>query len=80
VGQQSFWLKIAQNGYLPERSADSMKNFWKKHSSKTLEEFLIECLHENTDFCFNFKEIPNTEFAPRFRNRFHKELEMLEKM
>lgn len=30
VGSQQYWLKIANNGYLPERTADSMKNFWKK--------------------------------------------------
>lgn len=77
VGSQSYWLKIAQNGFLPERSSESMKNFWKKHSSKTLEEFLIECVHEGTDFCLNFKEIPNPDFISRFRTQYEREFEKL---
>jgi hypothetical protein len=44
-----------------------MKNFWKRNLSKTLEEFLIECVHEGTDFCLSFKEIPNPDFEKRFR-------------
>lgn len=56
-----------QQGILPERTAESMKNFWKKQLSKTLEEFLIECIHENTDFCFSYQEIPNADFVKRFR-------------
>jgi hypothetical protein len=44
-----------------------MKNFWKKNLNKTLEEFLIECIYEETDFCLNYKEIPNPDFEKRFR-------------
>jgi len=54
-----------------------MKNFWKKHSSKTLEEYLIECIHESTDFCLNFKEIPNPDFVTRFRSQYEREFEKL---
>ena len=50
-----------------------MKNFWKKNLSKTLEEFLIECIHEGTDFCLSFKEVPNPDFEPRFRQKFESE-------
>ena len=50
-----------------------MKNFWKKNLSKTLEEFLIECIHEGTDFCLNFKEIPNPDFEKRFRQQYENE-------
>jgi hypothetical protein len=55
-----------------------MRGFWKKNiSSKTLEEYLIECIHENTDFCLSFKEVPNPDFVQRFRVRYEKEFEKL---
>ena len=73
-------MKIASNGYLPERTADSMKNFWKKQTSKTLEEFLIECIHENTDFCLSEKDIPNPDFVKRFRVQDEKEFEKLKNL
>jgi len=50
-----------------------MKNFWKKNLSKTLEEFLIECIFEGTDFCLSFKEVPNPDFVPRFRQKYDSE-------
>jgi len=50
-----------------------MKNFWKRNLSKTLEEFLIECVHEGTDFCLSFKEIPNPDFESRFRQKYESE-------
>ena len=68
-----FWAKVFNQGILPERTADSMKNFWKKNLSKTLEEFLIECIHEGTDFCLSFKEVPNPDFETRFRQKFESE-------
>jgi hypothetical protein len=58
---------------LPERTADSMKNFWKKNLSKTLEEFLIECIHDSIDFCLSFKDVPNPDFEPRFRQKYESE-------
>ena len=55
-----------------------MKNFWKRNLSKTLEEFLIECVHEGTDFCLSFKEIPNPDFEKRFRQQYEQEFFKLE--
>ncbi len=65
-------------GILPERTADSMKNFYKKNLSKTLEEFLIDCIHEGNDFCLSFKEIPNPDFEPRFRQKYESEFTKLQ--
>ena len=65
-----FWNKFANSNILPERTADSIKNFWKKVQYKTLEAFLIECIHEGTDFCFAFKKIPNPEFVKRFKQQY----------
>jgi hypothetical protein len=60
-----------------------MKNFWTKNQYKTLEEYLIECVHEKTDFCLSFKEIPNPDFEGRFRQQYANEflkMESLEQM
>lgn len=57
-----------------------MKNFWKKNATKTLEEFLIECIHEGTDFCFSFKEIPNPDFIKRFRSQYENEFNKLQSL
>jgi hypothetical protein len=45
---------------------------------KTLEQYLIECIQDNVDFCFNFKEIPNPEFLPRFKARYEAEFIKME--
>ena len=50
-----------------------MKNFWKKQLSKTLEEFLIESIHTNADFCLSFKEIPNPTFVEKFKKQYENE-------
>ena len=68
--QNDLWKSIASKQKLPERSSDSLKAFWKKHSSMTLEDYLIECIFFKTDFCLSFKEIPNEEFVERFREKY----------
>ncbi len=73
-----FFQRVFQQGVLPERSVDSMKNFYKRNLTKTLEEFLIECVHEGTDFCLSFKEIPNPDFEKRFRQQYEQEFFKLE--
>jgi hypothetical protein len=73
TNSNQFWQKVFGQAILPERTADSMKNFWKKQASKTLEEFLIECIHEGTDFCFSYKDIPNPDFVKRFRTQYENE-------
>ncbi|CDW79166.1 UNKNOWN [Stylonychia lemnae] len=83
VQLKAFWQKIESQFLLPERSPDSLKNFWSKFCHKTLEEYLIECVYEKVDFCFNFKEIPNPDFIPRFQQQFQNEfmkIEALENM
>eukprot|EP00347_Sterkiella_histriomuscorum_P011097 403373765 len=75
---KSFWIKAESQNLLLDRSADSMKNFWNKISSKTLEQYLIECIHEKTDYCLSFKEIPNPNFIPRFKQQFENEFMKLE--
>ena len=55
-----------------------MRLFWKKWEYKTLEEYLIECIHESTDFCLSFKEVPNPDFVQRFRNKYDNEFSKIE--
>ena len=66
----SLWKIIENQRLIPERSADSLKTFWKKHSSMTMENYLVECLFFKTDFCLSFKNIPNDEFIDRHQERF----------
>jgi hypothetical protein len=35
--------------------------------NKRLEDYLIESIFENTDFCLSFKEIPSPEFLRLFK-------------
>lgn len=69
---------MESSNLLPERSGDSMKNFWNKISCKTLEQYLIECIHEKVDFCLSFKEIPNQDFVRRFKQQYENEFLKLE--
>lgn len=73
-----FWNKIVGLFLLPERSADSMKAFWKKNQHKILEEYLIESIHEGIDYCLGFKEIPSPEFLKRFKAKYANEFLKLE--
>ena len=57
------WKQISASGKIPERSADSLKAFWKKYSQRQLEEYLIESIFFKTDFCLSFKEFPNEDFV-----------------
>jgi hypothetical protein len=55
-----------------------MKNFWKKMQDKRLEDFLIDSIFEKTDFCLSFRQIPNPDFVPMFRQKFESEFSRLE--
>ena len=68
---------IERQRYLPERSVDSMKSFWKEYSGKTLEEYLVEAIHFRYDYCLSFKEIPNEEFEAKHRRQFAYEFSLL---
>ena len=67
MNTSAFWNKVVNQNIFPERSADSLKSFWKRIEFKQLEQYLIECVHENTDFCLSFKRIPNPDFVKRFK-------------
>ena len=73
----SLWKIIENQRLIPERSADSLKAFWKKHSNMTMENYLVECLFFKTDFCLSFKNIPNEEFVDRHQERFAEQFQAL---
>ena len=66
---------IERQGYLPERSVETMKNFWKEYSVKPLEEYLVEALFHKWDYCLSYKEIPNEEFESKHRQQFSYEFQ-----
>ena len=39
---------------------------------------MIECIHDNTDFCLSFKEVPNPDFLTRFRTKYETEFIKIE--
>lgn len=69
---------IERQGYLPERSIETMKNFWREYSSKTLEQYLLEAIFYKWDYCLSFKEIPNEEFEQKHIKQFFYEYQQLQ--
>jgi len=68
---------IEMQRYLPERSVESMRSFWKEFSNKPLEEYLVEAMFFKWDYCLSFKEIPNDEFETKHRQQFAYEFSSL---
>ena len=75
--EKDMWKSIERKQIIPERSADSLKAFWKKHSPMTLEDYLIECIFFKTDFCLSYKQIPNEDFVERFKEKFADQFQAL---
>ena len=69
---------IERGRVLPERGFESMKNFWKEYSCKTLERYLIEAIYYKYDFCLSFKDFPNPEFVDLHRQKYADEFQQLE--
>ena len=67
VVSNDWWKSIERQQFLPERSIDSMKNFWKEYSAKTLEQYLLEAIFYKWDYCLSFKEIPSQEFVEKHK-------------
>ena len=69
---------IERQRYLPERSVDTMRSFWKEFSQKPLEQYLVEAIFHKWDYCLSFKEIPNEEFEAKHRRQFAYDFHLLE--
>lgn len=59
----SFWIKIERENFLPKRSADSMRNFWKSHMNTGLENYMKNALEDNVRYCHAFINIPKVKVA-----------------
>ena len=69
------WNKLHSNDILPGRTIDSMKNFWKRYSEVTLEDFLIESFQTGRDYCITYKKVPDPSIEQSFRDRFANDFE-----
>jgi hypothetical protein len=56
-----FWQGIEREGIVPKRSSESMRNFFKTHMVKGVEEYIKHCLENGTRFCHAFSNIPRVK-------------------
>jgi hypothetical protein len=78
LNKNSFWQNIEKNQTLPERSAEQMKKFWHRNESNTVEQWLVQAIHDRTDFSFCLKDIPSADFESNFRRKYEIEFMKLE--
>lgn len=57
----SFWMEIERKQILPQRSADSLRNFWKTVERRGLENYMKEAFESNTWYCHAFCKIPKVQ-------------------
>ena len=65
---------------IPERTAEQMKKFWTKYEHYTVEQWLVQAIHEKTDFSFSHKAIPSSTFEAEFRRKYEIEFMRIENM
>jgi len=65
---------------IPERTAEQMKKFWTKYEHYTVEQWLVQAIHEKTDFSFSHRAIPSSTFEPEFRRKYEIEFMRIENM
>ena len=63
----SYWVEVERTGIMPNRSADSMRNFFKTALKKGLENFMKQALSQNTWYCHAFTRIPKVELITPMR-------------
>jgi len=58
-GGATFWREIEKKTHIiSNRSAESLRGFWKKHSEQGLEDFIRKALENNLRFSHMIKNIP----------------------
>ena len=53
-----YWQTIEKEKGLPNRPAESMRNFWKTNLKKGLENYLKNAIDDGSRYCHAFAEIP----------------------
>jgi hypothetical protein len=62
----TFWIKIERDEVIPNRTAESMRGFWKAHSRNGLELFIrssSESKVRYSHFCKNIPEVKTTAIS-----------------
>ena len=80
LNKMTFWQNIEKSKMIPERTAEQMKKFWTKYEHYTVEQWLVQAIHEKTYFSFSHKEIPSSTFEAEFRRKYEIEFMRIENM
>jgi hypothetical protein len=57
-----------------------MKRFWQKNENNTVEQWLVQAIHEKTEFSFCLKDIPSASFESNFRRKYEIEFMKLDQL
>lgn len=66
----SFWQGVEKNNVIPERTAEHMKRFYNTNENNTVELWLVDAVHNKSDFSFSLKDIPSVDFESGFRRKY----------
>ena len=58
-----FWQEVEKDKTIPNRPAESMRNFWKTQLKKGLENYLKKAIDDGSRYCHAFGEIPEVRFV-----------------
>jgi len=59
----TFWKKVEEEEWIPKRSADSMRNFWKSNADSGLEAYLHNAIVNKIWYCHAFPQIPHVRIG-----------------
>ena len=76
--QKNFWIDLERSYFLFPRTADQMKQFYKQNHQLTGEQWLVQAIHDNTEFSLSILEIPSSTFIDQFRERYKVDFQRLE--
>mmetsp|Transcript_11848 Transcript_11848/g.20031 ORF Transcript_11848/g.20031 Transcript_11848/m.20031 type:complete len:230 (+) Transcript_11848:98-787(+) len=76
--KHKFWESIAEQKFLPERSPDQLKNFWRQYENYTAEQWLVTAIHMRLEYSFSLKSIPNRNFLATFKQRYRNEFQRIQ--
>jgi hypothetical protein len=54
----TFWQNIERKGVVPNRSAESMRGFWKVNKKTGLEKYIGKAMHDQNRFSHNYPTAP----------------------
>lgn len=57
-----------------------MRKFYLQNQNNTVELWLVQAIHEKTDFSFSLRDIPSVDFEANFRRKYEVEFMRIETM